>query len=296
MFGISPVQKGFALGYIFGDLAFITETELYANSGRRAGRKRTEAVAHIESIVRDLSELKIGDPVVHANHGIGRYRGLVTVDLGEGETEFLHLQYAKDTKLYVPVSQLHVISRYAGTSADDAPLHTLGSGQWEKAKQKAAQQIHDTAAELLDLYARRSMRKGFPFPLTKNDYEAFADSFGFEETPDQAAAIASVMEDMTSDKPMDRLICGDVGFGKTEVALRAAFIAVMGGKQVALLAPTTLLAEQHAQTFRDRFADWPVRISELSRFRTQKQVNQTIKGMEDGTVDIVIGTHKLLSK
>lgn len=296
MFGISPVQKGFALGYVFGDLAFITETELYANSGRRAGRKRTEAVAHIESIVRDLSELKIGDPVVHANHGIGRYRGLVTVDLGEGETEFLHLQYAKDTKLYVPVSQLHVISRYAGTSADDAPLHTLGSGQWEKAKQKAAQQIHDTAAELLDLYARRSMRKGFPFPLTKNDYEAFADSFGFEETPDQAAAIASVMEDMTSDKPMDRLICGDVGFGKTEVALRAAFIAVMGGKQVALLAPTTLLAEQHAQTFRDRFADWPVRISELSRFRTQKQVNQTIKGMEDGTVDIVIGTHKLLSK
>ena len=233
---------------------------------------------------------------MHANHGIGRYRGLVTVDLGEGETEFLHLQYAKDTKLYVPVSQLHVISRYAGTSADDAPLHTLGSGQWEKAKQKAAQQIHDTAAELLDLYARRSMRKGFPFPLTKNDYEAFADSFGFEETPDQAAAIASVMEDMTSDKPMDRLICGDVGFGKTEVALRAAFIAVMGGKQVALLAPTTLLAEQHAQTFRDRFADWPVRISELSRFRTQKQVNQTIKGMEDGTVDIVIGTHKLLSK
>ncbi len=296
MFGISPVQKGFALGYVFGDLAFITETELYANSGRRAGRKRTEAVAHIESIVRDLSELKIGDPVVHANHGIGRYRGLITVDLGEGETEFLHLQYAKDTRLYVPVSQLHVISRYAGTSADDAPLHTLGSGQWEKARQKAAQQIHDTAAELLDLYARRSMRKGFPFPLTKNDYEAFADSFGFEETPDQAAAIASVMEDMTSDKPMDRLICGDVGFGKTEVALRAAFIAVMGGKQVALLAPTTLLAEQHAQTFRDRFADWPVRISELSRFRTQKQVNQTIRGMEDGTVDIVIGTHKLLSK
>ena len=296
MFGISPVQKGFSLGYIFGDLAFVTETELYANSGRRAGRKRTEAVAHIESIVRDLSELKIGDPVVHANHGIGRYRGLVTVDLGEGETEFLHLQYARDTKLYVPVSQLHVISRYAGTSPEDAPLHTLGSGQWEKAKQKAARQIHDTAAELLDLYARRSMRKGFPFPLTKNDYEAFADSFGFEETPDQAAAIASVMEDMTSDKPMDRLICGDVGFGKTEVALRAAFIAVMGGKQVALLAPTTLLAEQHAQTFRDRFADWPVRISELSRFRTAKQVSQTIRGLEDGTVDIVIGTHKLLSK
>lgn len=296
MLTVAPLQKGFSLGYIFGDLTFITETELYANSGRRGSRRKTEANFHIESIVRDLSELKIGDPVVHAHHGIGRYRGLISVDLGEGETEFLHLQYAHDAKLYVPVSQLHVISRYAGTSPEDAPLHTLGSGQWEKARQKAAQKIHDTAAELLDLYARRSMRKGFAFPLTKNDYEAFADSFGFEETPDQAAAINAVMEDMTSDKPMDRLICGDVGFGKTEVALRAAFIAVMGGKQVALLAPTTLLAEQHAQTFRDRFADWPVRISELSRFRTQKQVNQTIKGLEDGSVDIVIGTHKLLSK
>ena len=296
MLTVAPLQKGFSLGYIFGDLTFITETELYANSGRRGSRRKTEANFHIESIVRDLSELKIGDPVVHAHHGIGRYRGLISVDLGEGETEFLHLQYAHDAKLYVPVSQLHVISRYAGTSPEEAPLHTLGSGQWEKARQKAAQKIHDTAAELLDLYARRSMRKGFAFPLTKNDYEAFADSFGFEETPDQAAAINAVMEDMTSDKPMDRLICGDVGFGKTEVALRAAFIAVMGGKQVALLAPTTLLAEQHAQTFRDRFADWPVRISELSRFRTQKQVNQTIKGLEDGSVDIVIGTHKLLSK
>ena len=295
MFGISPVQKGFALGYVFGDLAFITETELYANSGRRAGRKRTEAVAHIESIVRDLSELKIGDPVVHANHGIGRYRGLVTVDLGEGETEFLHLQYAKDTKLYVPVSQLHVISRYAGTSADDAPLHTLGSGQWEKAKQKAAQQIHDTAAELLDLYARRSMRKGFPFPLTKNDYEAFADSFGFEETPDQAAAIASVMEDMTSDKPMDRLICGDVGFGKTEVALRAAFRAASEGRQVALLCPTTVLAEQHYQTFRARLAGFPVTVGLLSRFVPRARQKEVLKAAAEGQIDILLGTHRLLS-
>lgn len=296
MFCVSPVQNGFALGYILGDLAIVTETELYALSGRRKGSKPTRGDFHIESIVRDLSELKIGDPVVHANHGIGRYRGLVTMDLGEGETELLHLQYAHDAKLYVPVAQLHVISRYAGTSPEDAPLHTLGSGQWEKAKQKAAQKVHDTAAELLDLYARRSMRKGFPFPFSQKDYDAFAEGFGFEETPDQEAAIAAVLEDMASDQPMDRLICGDVGFGKTEVALRAAFVAVMGGKQVALLAPTTLLAEQHAQTFRNRFADWPVRIAELSRFRTQKQVNTAIQGLVDGSVDIVIGTHKLLSK
>lgn len=296
MLCVSPIQRGFSLGYVLGDLALVTETELYANSGRRTAQKSGRADFHIESIVRDLSELKIGDPVVHANHGIGRYRGLISMDLGEGETEFLHLQYAGDAKLYVPVAQLHVISRYAGTSPEDAPLHALGSGQWEKAKQKAAQKVHDTAAELLDLYAKRSMRKGFAFPLSVNDYEAFSDSFGFDETPDQAAAIASVIEDMTSDQPMDRLICGDVGFGKTEVALRAAFVAVMGGKQVALLAPTTLLAEQHALTFRDRFADWPVKIAELSRFRTQKQVNEAIKGLQSGAIDIVIGTHKLLSK
>lgn len=296
MFGVSPLQAGFSLGHVLGDLDFITETELYANAGRRTGRKRQEGATQIEHMIRDLSELKMGDPVVHINHGIGRYNGLVNMDMGQGETEFLHLQYAHNTALYVPVSQLHVISRYAGTSPDDAPLHTLGSGQWEKAKQQAARKIHDTAAELLDLYAKRELRKGYAFPLSLRDYETFADSFGFEETPDQSAAIQAVMEDMTSDKPMDRLICGDVGFGKTEVALRAAFIAVMGGKQVALLAPTTLLTEQHAQTFADRFADWPVRIAELSRFRTAKEVAKTIKALADGTVDIVIGTHKLLSK
>jgi transcription-repair coupling factor (superfamily II helicase) len=246
-------------------------------------------------MVRDLSELKIGDPVVHANHGIGRYMGLINMDLGEGETEFLHLEYAKDTKLYVPVSQLHVISRYSGASPEDAPLHILGSGQWEKAKRRAAQQIRDTAAELLNLYARRAVRQGHAFRYPAHDYQAFAESFGFEETPDQAAAIDAVIADMTSGKPMDRLICGDVGFGKTEVALRAAFVAVLGGKQVAILAPTTLLAEQHAQTFADRFADWPVRIAELSRFRSGKEIAQAIKGMADGTLDIVIGTHKLLS-
>jgi transcription-repair coupling factor (superfamily II helicase) len=294
--GVAPLQAGFELfEQDAGKLVFITETELYAGSGRRVGAKKQETVTQVESMVRDLSELKIGDPVVHINHGIGRYMGLTSMDLGEGETEFLHLEYAKDTKLYVPVSQLHVISRYSGASQEDAPLHSLGSGQWEKAKRKAAEQVRDTAAELLNLYARRALRQGHSFEYSAHDYQNFADSFGFEETPDQAEAIRNVIKDMTSGKPMDRLVCGDVGFGKTEVALRAAFIAVMGGKQVAILAPTTLLAEQHAQTFADRFADWPVRIAELSRFRTGKEINNAIKGMADGTLDVVIGTHKLLS-
>src|SRR5450830_1102612 len=293
--GVAPLHAGFELYTADGNLSFITETELYAGSGRRVGTKKQEGVTQVESMVRDLSELKIGDPVVHINHGIGRYMGLTSMDLGEGETEFLHLEYAKDTKLYVPVSQLHVISRYSGGAPEDAPLHSLGSGQWEKAKKKAAEQVRDTAAELLNLYARRAARQGHAFEYSSHDYERFAESFGFEETPDQAEAISNVIRDMTSGKPMDRLVCGDVGFGKTEVALRAAFIAVMGGKQVAILAPTTLLAEQHAQTFADRFADWPVRIAEMSRFRTGKEINNAIKGMADGTLDIVIGTHKLLS-
>ncbi|RJG20522.1 transcription-repair coupling factor [Massilia cavernae] len=294
--GVAPLQSGFELlDAGVGELVFITETELYAGSGRRVGTKKQEATTQVEAMVRDLSELKIGDPVVHINHGIGRYMGLASMDLGEGETEFLHLEYAKDTKLYVPVSQLHVISRYSGGSPEDAPLHSLGSGQWEKAKRKAAEQVRDTAAELLNLYARRAARQGHSFEYSAHDYQNFADSFGFDETPDQMEAITNVIKDMTSGKPMDRLVCGDVGFGKTEVALRAAFIAVMGGKQVAILAPTTLLAEQHAQTFADRFADWPVRIAELSRFRTGKEITTAIKGMADGTLDIVIGTHKLLS-
>jgi transcription-repair coupling factor (superfamily II helicase) len=295
MLCVAPLHAGTLLQAPLGKIALITETELYAGSGRRAGRKRQEAVTQVDAMVRDLSELKIGDPVVHINHGIGRYQGLISLDLGEGETEFLHLEYAKQSQLYVPVSQLHVISRYAGAAPEDAPLHTLGSGQWDKAKRKAAEQIRDTAAELLNLYARRAARQGHSFQYSAHDYEAFAESFGFEETPDQSAAIQAVIGDMTSGRPMDRLICGDVGFGKTEVALRAAFVAVMGGKQVAILAPTTLLAEQHAQTFADRFADWPVRIAELSRFRTGKEITQALKGLAEGTIDIVIGTHKLLS-
>ncbi|MDP5008195.1 MAG: DEAD/DEAH box helicase, partial [Glaciimonas sp.] len=261
MLGVAPLHVGFELQAQLHHLAFITETELYAGSGRRIGKKKQEGATQVESMVRDLSELKINDPVVHINHGIGRYMGLINMDLGEGDTEFLHLEYAKETKLYVPVSQLHVISRYSGASPDDAPLHSLGSDRWEKAKHKAAQQVRDTAAELLNLYARRALRQGFAFEYSAHDYANFAESFGFEETADQAAAITAVIQDMTSGKPMDRLICGDVGFGKTEVALRAAFVAVLGGKQVAILAPTTLLAEQHAQTFADRFADWPVKIA-----------------------------------
>ncbi|MGF6722466.1 transcription-repair coupling factor (superfamily II helicase) [Paraburkholderia sp. GAS41] len=291
--GVAPLSSGFAVPA--EGIAIVTETELYGPLARRAGRRRQEQASNVDSMVRDLSELKVADPVVHSQHGIGRYMGLVTMDLGEGETEFLHLEYSGESKLYVPVSQLHVISRYSGADPESAPLHSLGSGQWEKAKRRAAQQIRDTAAELLNLYARRAAREGHAFKLDPRDYVKFAESFGFEETPDQAGAIAAVIGDMTSGKPMDRLVCGDVGFGKTEVALRAAFIAVMGGKQVALLSPTTLLAEQHTQTFTDRFSDWPVRIAELSRFKSTREISAAIQQINDGSIDIVIGTHKLLS-
>ncbi|HWP18868.1 MAG TPA: transcription-repair coupling factor [Burkholderiaceae bacterium] len=277
-------------------IQFVTETELFAvaPAGRRR-RRQQEQASNVDALIKDLSELKVGDPVVHANHGIGRYQGLVNLDLGDGPTEFLHLEYADKATLYVPVAQLHLISRYTGVSPEEAPLHKLGSGQWERAKRKAAEQVRDTAAELLNLYARRAARQGYAFRFSPHDYEAFAASFGFEETPDQAAAIHAVIHDLISPKPMDRLVCGDVGFGKTEVALRAAFVAVTGGKQVALLAPTTLLAEQHYQTISDRFANWPVKVAELSRFRSTKEVNTALKGLADGTVDIVVGTHKLLS-
>lgn len=290
--GVAPLANGFLLPE---GVAIVTETELYGVSAKRTSRRRQEQASSVDAMVRDLSELKIGDPVVHSQHGIGRYMGLSTMDTGEGATEFLNLEYANASKLYVPVSQLHVISRYSGADPDTAPLHSLGSGQWEKAKRRAAQQIRDTAAELLNLYARRAARSGHAFELAVRDYDAFAESFGFEETPDQAAAISAVIGDMTAGRPMDRLVCGDVGFGKTEVALRAAFIAVLGGKQVALLCPTTLLAEQHFQTFSDRFSQWPIRLAELSRFRTGKETSAAVRALEDGSVDIVIGTHKLLS-
>ena len=280
-------------------IQFVTETELFATSPTARRRRKQEQVSDVNALIKDLSELKVGDPVVHVNHGIGRYVGLITIDLGAdsgGPSEFLHLEYADKATLYVPVAQLHLIARYTGVSADEAPLHRLGSGQWDKAKRKAAEQVRDTAAELLNLYARRAAREGFAFRYSPHDYEAFAASFGFEETPDQQAAIHAVIQDMVSPQPMDRLVCGDVGFGKTEVALRAAFVAVTGGKQVAILAPTTLLAEQHFQNIADRFGKWPVKVAELSRFRSSKEVKAAIEGLADGTVDIVVGTHALISE
>ncbi|MBV9190196.1 MAG: transcription-repair coupling factor, partial [Betaproteobacteria bacterium] len=262
-------------------------------------RRRTRAAekrSSVEGMLRDLSELKIGDPVVHEEHGIGRYQGLVTLDLDDGKAEFLLLVYEGEDKLYVPVSQLGSIGRYSGAQPEEAPLHKLGSGQWDKAKARAARQVRDTAAELLALYAKRASRHGHAFGIRQHDLEAFASGFGFEETPDQAQAIEAVIADMASGKPMDRLVCGDVGFGKTEVALRAAFIAVADNRQVVVLCPTTLLAEQHFQTFNDRFADWPVRIAELSRFKTAKQSNEILDRLGKGELDIVIGTHKLLGR
>ena len=274
-------------------LSFVTEAEIYPSTTRSARRKRVKTT-NLDSMLKDLSEVKVGDPVVHEEHGIGRYLGLVSLDLGDGPTEFLHLEYASQAKLYVPVSNLHLISRYSGTSPEHAPLHTLGSGHWEKAKKKAAQQARDTAAELLNIYAQRAARVGHAFKIDWSDYEAFAEGFGFEETPDQSAAIQAVIQDLVAAKPMDRLVCGDVGFGKTEVALRAAFVALMGGRQVALLVPTTLLTEQHYNTFKDRFAPWAIRIEELSRFRSPKEIKATLVGMAEGKVDLVIGTHKLI--
>ncbi|MCX7192079.1 MAG: transcription-repair coupling factor [Proteobacteria bacterium] len=293
MLCIASVQNGFLLPD--QHLSIITETELYASQPRNRAA-RIAKKSNVEGMLRDLSELKVGDPVVHEQHGIARYQGLVNLDLGEGEGEFLLLEYAGSDKLYVPVSQLHVIGRYSGGAAETAPLHKLGSGAWDKAKRRAMQQVRDTAAELLNIYAQRATRKGHAFKLTLRDYEEFSAGFGFEETPDQAAAINAVIEDLQSGKPMDRLICGDVGFGKTEVALRAAFVAVMDGKQVAVLVPTTLLAEQHFQNFSNRFADWPIRIGELSRFRSAKEQTLALKEMADGKLDIIIGTHKLIQK
>ncbi len=289
-----PLMNGFVLPD--ARIAIVTEAELYAATARTRSRRDARKAATMEGWLRDLSELRTGDPVVHVSHGIGRYMGLVHMDLGEGDTEFLHLEYANGDKLYVPVSQLHVLTRYAGADPEAVGLHRLGSGHWEKAKKKAAMQVRDTAAELLALYALRAARPGHRFDFKQHDLDAFAEGFGFETTPDQQAAIDAVVEDMRSGRPMDRLVCGDVGFGKTEVALRAAFVAVADGKQVAVLTPTTLLAEQHWQTFSDRFADWPVKVAELSRFRSAKEQNEALEQLAQGKVDIVIGTHRLLQK
>ena len=275
------------------EIAIISESQLFGDRvQQRRLRKRRQQDS--EAIIRNLTEMSIGAPVVHEDHGVGRYQGLVTLNVNDIPAEFICIEYAQADKLYVPVASLDLISRYTGVDPEHAPLHRLGSGQWEKAKQKAARRVYDVAAELLDMHARRLARSGNSFTVDENEYFAFIQSFPFEETPGQVDAIKAVIEDMQQPKPMDRLICGDAGFGKTEVAMRAAFIAVQNGRQVALLVPTTLLAQQHYQNFTDRFADWPVKIESLSRFRTSKDQEKVLQGLTDGTVDIVIGTHKLI--
>lgn len=288
---VSPLEDG----AVIHDpaIAIITESQLF---GARAmqQRRRKPSSRDAESLIRDLTELGMGTPVVHEHHGVGRYRGLTSLTLGGMTNEYLAIEYDGEDKLYVPVASLHLVTRYTGTDADNAPLHRLGSSQWQRAKKRAAEKAYDVAAELLEIYARRASRTGHNFDLSDHEYHTFAQGFPFEETPDQQAAIETVVENMLSSEPMDRLVCGDVGFGKTEVAMRAAFVAVQDGWQVAVLVPTTLLAQQHHQTFIDRFADWPVTIELLSRFRTKPQQDEVIRKLGTGRVDIVIGTHKLL--
>jgi transcription-repair coupling factor (superfamily II helicase) len=289
---VLPVDEGFQVP---GELALITESQLFGGRTRpkvqRAAPERDP-----EAIIRNLTDLAVGAPVVHEDHGVGRYLGLELLDIDERQAEFLMLEYADSDKLYVPVASLHLVSRYTGSDPEAAPLHRLGSRQWDKVRRKAARQVRDIAAELLDLYARRLARRGHAFPLDDKLYAEFASGFPFEETPDQQNAIDAVLGDLMSETPMDRVVCGDVGFGKTEVALRAAFVAVQAGRQVALLVPTTLLAQQHFSTFSDRLADWPVRVELLSRFRTGKQLGEVRERLASGQVDIVIGTHRLIQK
>jgi transcription-repair coupling factor (superfamily II helicase) len=291
---VAPLEQGLCL--INPRIAVIAEPQLYGEQVMQRRRRQKSRTRDLDAVIRNLAELQPGAPVVHEDHGVGRYLGLQKLNVGDIEAEFLTLEYAGGDKLYVPVSSLHLISRYSGASPENTPLHKLGSGVWEKAKRKASEKARDVAAELLDIYARREARQGFAYPLDDAQYNAFSAGFPFEETPDQQDAIDAVIADMVKKRPMDRLVCGDVGFGKTEVAMRAAFVAVMGGKQVAMLVPTTLLAEQHFLNFRDRFADWPVRIESLSRFRSKKEQTSVIDGLNKGTVDIIIGTHKLLQE
>ena len=290
---VAPILQGFVLEdpkwVIIGEAQLMGE-----QVHQRATLK--QRVADPDSIIRNLTELHIGDPVVHIEHGVGRYLGLQHLSLDGIENEFLTIGYANDDKLYVPVAALHLISRYSGVDSDHAPTHKLGSEQWGRVKKKAAEKIRDVAAQLLVIYAKREAHEGFVFNAPDSDYQRFASTFAFDETPDQQAAIEHTLNDMASNKTMDRLVCGDVGFGKTEVAMRAAFLAVQSHKQVAVLVPTTLLAQQHYQNFCDRFADWPVRIEVLSRFKTPKQQQAVLQAMANGKVDIIIGTHKLIQK
>ncbi|WP_149195040.1 transcription-repair coupling factor [Luteimonas suaedae] len=290
---VAPLENGFALDT--PQVTILTERQLFperATQPRRARRAGREP----EAIVRDLGELAEGAPIVHEDHGVGRYRGLVVLEAGGTPGEYLEIEYAKGDRLYVPVAQLHLINRYSGASPETAPLHSLGGEAWTKAKRKAAEKVRDVAAELLEIHAKRQARAGLALDIDRTMYEPFAAAFPFEETPDQHAAIEAVIRDIGSSQPMDRVVCGDVGFGKTEVAVRAAFVAATAGKQVAVLVPTTLLAEQHYRTMADRFADWPIRIEVLSRFKTAKEIKAEIGKIADGTLDVIVGTHRLLQK
>ncbi len=288
---IAPLDTGLLLDE--PALALIPESPLFGQRVMQR-RRRERPTASGDNLIKNLTELREGAPVVHLDHGVGRYQGLVTLDIDNQPAEFLMLAYADEAKLYVPVSSLHLIARYSGSDDESAPLHRLGSEQWQKARRKAAEQVRDVAAELLDIYARRAARKGHAFRDPQLDYETFSAGFPFEETPDQLAAIEAVRKDMLAGTPMDRLVCGDVGFGKTEVAMRAAFIAVHSGRQVGVLVPTTLLAQQHYNRFRDRFADWPVRVEVMSRFKSAKEIASAAQELAEGKIDILIGTHKLL--
>ena len=294
---VAPLETGFALTK--PALTVLTERELLGERAQQV-RRRKRAARDPEAVLRDLSELSIGSPIVHIDHGVGRYQGLIKLDVGDrarfGEepSEFLAIEYAKGDKLYVPVAQLHLVSRYSGTAPELAPLHALGGDAWERAKKKAAQKVRDVAAELLAIYAQREARQGTAIAVDREMNEQFAAAFPFEETPDQATAIDAVLADLAKAKPMDRVVCGDVGFGKTEVALRAAFATATAGKQVALLAPTTLLAQQHYQNFRDRYADWPIRVEVLSRFKSPKEIRAALDKLDQGQIDVMIGTHKLV--
>jgi len=290
---VAPLENGFALNQ--PPLAFITERQLFPERAAHARRNRSKG-REPEAILRDLGELSEGVPIVHEDHGVGRYRGLQVMDVGGLPGEFVEIEYAKGDRLYVPVTQLHLLNRYAGASAETAPLHSLGGDQWAKAKRKAAEKVRDVAAELLEIQARRRAQAGLALEIDRSLYEPFAAGFPFEETPDQLAAIDATLRDLASSQPMDRVVCGDVGFGKTEVALRAAFAAASAGKQVALLVPTTLLAEQHYRNFKDRFADWPLRVEVLSRFKSTKQIKAELENVAQGNIDVIIGTHRLLQK
>ncbi|MGY1519699.1 transcription-repair coupling factor [Luteimonas sp. A482] len=290
---VAPLDDGFALDA--PHVAILTERQLFPERASQP-RRRKRAGREPEAIIRDLGELGEGAPIVHEDHGVGRYRGLVTLEAGGQAGEYLDIEYAKGDRLYVPVAQLHLVNRYSGASPETAPLHSLGGEQWAKARRKAAEKVRDVAAELLEIQAKRMARAGLALTVDRAMYEPFAAAFPFEETPDQHAAIEAVIRDLGSSQPMDRVVCGDVGFGKTEVAVRAAFVAAAAGKQVAILVPTTLLAEQHYRNFRDRFADWPLKVEVLSRFKSTKEIKAELEKLAEGKIDVIVGTHRLLQK